>query len=60
MSPLPDEVSKRLGYQVSIKSEDMNFDEPYSLINDQHVSSILKSNHSDKYWDELCNYYIDK
>jgi len=55
-----DEVGKRMGYQVSIKSENMNFDEPYSLINNQHVSSILKSNHSDKYWDELCNYYIDK
>ena len=38
-----------MGYQVSIKSEDMNFDEPYSLINDKHVSTLLKSNRSDNY-----------
>ena len=55
-----EEVSKRLAINLTINSQNMEFDEPYSLTNDQHVTTILSQDLSDQYWDELCQYYINK
>ena len=55
-----EEVSKRLAINLTINSQNMEFDEPYSLTNDQHVTTILNQDLSDQYWDELCQYYINK
>ena len=53
-----EEVSKRLAINLKINSQNMEFDEPYSLTNDQHVTTILNQDLSDQYWDELCHYYL--
>lgn len=53
-----EEVGKRTHVKLKIYSKNMDFDEPYLLSNDQHISSFLKDFHSEKYWDDLCNYYF--
>ena len=53
-----EEVSKRLPINLKINSQNMEFNEPYSLTNDQHVSTILNEDNSEEYWDELCRYYL--
>tara|TARA_B100000886_G_scaffold336905_1_gene296566 strand:- start:203 stop:1132 length:930 start_codon:yes stop_codon:yes gene_type:complete len=55
-----EEVSKRLAINLTINYQNMEFDEPYSLTNDQHVTTILNEKNSEQYWDELCDYYINK
>ena len=53
-----EEVSKRLTNNLKINSQNMEFNEPYSLTNDQHVTTILNEDNSEEYWDELCRYYL--
>lgn len=53
-----EEVSKRLTINLKINSQNMEFNEPYSLTNDEHVTTILNEDNSEEYWDELCRYYL--
>ena len=53
-----EEVSKRIKSDLIINSQKMQFDEPYALTNDQHITTILNEDNSEQYWDELCDYYL--
>jgi len=54
------EIGQRLGYNTEISyAKSMVFDEPLSLINSVHVSSIIEPYQPDKEWDSLATFYTE-
>jgi hypothetical protein len=52
------EISKRLGKSCRVERLDsMVFNEPLSLINETHVSSLVKVYDPNARWDELAGFY---